>query len=82
MFRGPAVDCKTSKNYTERFLTTGSVLGTKRKCRRHVQTDKKNLMNLGIDCKHFQENQWSAVSLSPVMRFNKTAAVAHVSDTL
>jgi len=41
MFPGPAVDCRTSYSYMERFLAKGSILGTKRMCRRHVLIDKE-----------------------------------------
>jgi hypothetical protein len=76
---GPAVDCRTSYNCMERFLATGSILGTKRTCRRHVLIDK-NVDEIGDRLLKFSRKSLinTLVSVSSVMRFNKTAAVAFV----
>jgi hypothetical protein len=59
----------------ERLLATGSILGTKSTCSRHVLIDKK-LDEMG-DRLFFKKiiGQQSCVSVSSVMRFNKTAAI-------
>lgn len=76
---GPAVDCRTCYNYMERFLATGSILGTKRTCRRHMLIDK-NVDEIGDRLLTLSRKSFinTHVSVSSVMRFNKIAAVAFV----
>jgi len=59
------------------FLATGSILGTKRSCRRHVLIDK-NMDEIGDRLTFSIKSLINTSSVSSVMRVNKTAAVAFV----